>query len=186
MRIVGGSAKGTRLAVPKSDVTRPTSDRVRETVFNILEHGIADFELKESRVLDLFAGTGALGLEALSRGAGAAVFIDDDAGARGLIRENAERTHLLGRCRISRRDGANLGPLGKGESFNLIFVDPPYGRGLALAAIERAQEGGWFTQKAILVVEDVKTAPFSWPEGVSGFDERNFGKTTVYFGQCED
>lgn len=185
MRIVGGSAKGTRLEVPKSKHTRPTSDRVRETIFNILEHGTEGFSLENARVLDLFAGTGALGLEALSRGAGAAVFIDDDAEARALVRENAERTYLLGQCRISRRDGANLGPLGKGDPFDLVFIDPPYDRGLALQAIHSAHKGGWFNQGAIMVVEDAKIADFEWPDGFSALDMRHFGKTTVYFGQLD-
>ena len=182
MRIVGGSARGTALATPKSDRTRPTSDQVREALFNILEHSVADFSLQGARVLDLFAGTGALGLEALSRGAGFTVFIDEDASARGIIRDNIMRTHMTGKSRISRRDAARLGPVGKHEPFDLVFADPPYRKGLGAAAIASALAGGWLKPGALVVVEDTKGTVFAWPEGVEAVDERGYGETVVRIG----
>ena len=179
MRIIAGSARGIRLAAPGGPVIRPTSDRVREALFNILAHGIAGFTLAGARVLDLFAGTGALGLEALSRGAAFCVFIDDDAAARGLIRENVERTRMTGRARVSRRDAANLGPVGKYEPFGLAFADPPYGRGLAATAAASAIAGGWMRPGAVMVVEEAADAAFAWPDGLSALDERRYGDTLI-------
>lgn len=183
MRIVGGSARGTELTSPRSDRTRPTSDRVREALFNILEHGVEDFTLEGARVLDLFAGTGALGLEALSRGAAFAVFIDEDAGARGVVRENVERTHMTGRTRISRRDCTRLGPVGKYARFDLAFADPPYGKGLGTEAAASVFEGGWLVPAGIMVVEEAKDAEFAWPDGVEALDERAYGETVLRIGR---
>lgn len=185
MRIVGGSARGTSLASPKSDAVRPTSDRIRQAIFNILEHGIDDFSLAGLRVLDLFAGSGALGLEALSRGAGFAVFIDEDVSARGTIRDNVERARMIGRSRISRRDAAQLGPVGKSNAFDLIFADPPYAQGLGTAAIASAATGGWLRPDALLVVEEAKGAEFVWPQAVISVDERKYGDTIIRFGRFD-
>jgi len=183
MRIVGGSARGTTLVAPKSAAIRPTSDRVRQALFNILSHGIEGFSFEGARVLDLFAGTGANGLEALSRGAAFAVFIDDDPHARAIIRQNIERTGMTGQTRLSRRDAVKLGGVGKSPAFDLVFADPPYGRGLGTAAAASALKGGWLKPGAIFVVEDARGADFSWPEGFNAIDKRDYGGTMICFGR---
>ena len=159
MRIIGGRCRGKRLAAPGTAGggaahLRPTSDRVRESLFNLLAHGdYGDPPLPEGRrVLDLFAGTGALGLEALSRGAKWAVFIDDFAAARALIRENVDTLDVIGQTKIWRRDATRLGPC-RGEPFDLIFADPPYGSELAAKALASAREGGWIAPGAVVVLE---------------------------------
>src|SRR5882757_11539601 len=130
MRIVGGRLRGRTLAAPKSQNVRPTSDRLRESLFNILLHAYGD-PVSGARVLDLFAGTGALGLEALSRGAVFALFVDDGADARALLRENVEALGLGGATRVFRRDAVKLGDSHPIAPFSLVFLDPPYGQGLA-------------------------------------------------------
>src|SRR6201996_455841 len=142
MRIVGGRLGGGTLAGPKSQAIRPTSDRLRESVFNILAHAHGD-PVTGARVLDLFAGTGALGIEALSRGAAFALLIDDGAEARALIRQNVEALGLGMVTRVFRRDATRLGPAHPVEPFGLVFLDPPYGRDLAAAALAAARAGGW-------------------------------------------
>src|SRR5688572_5079013 len=130
MRVVGGTFRGRALAAPQHDGLRPTSDRVRESIFNILLHGISDFSVEGLRVMDLFAGTGALGIEALSRGAAYCLFVEDQPGARALIRTNVEAMDLTGRTKIFRRDATDLGPASNVERHGLAFLDPPYGKGL--------------------------------------------------------
>src|SRR5437016_1351880 len=144
MRIVGGRLRGRTLAAPRSQAIRPTADRLRESLFNILVHGYGD-PVTGARVLDLFAGTGALGIEALSRGAAFALFIDDGAQARALIRENVAALGLGGVSRIFRRDARRLGAAHPVAPFSLAFLDPPYGEGLAEQALASAREGGWLT-----------------------------------------
>ncbi len=141
MRIVGGRFKGKSLASPKSQAIRPTTDRVRETLFNILAHGY-DHVVEGARVLDLFAGTGALGCEALSRGAKAALFVEDGTEGRGLIRTNMETLGLNGVAKIFRRDATRLGDIGTMEPFTLVFMDPPYNKGLGEQALARCAQGG--------------------------------------------
>src|SRR5919107_4873614 len=152
MRIVGGRWRGRSLAGPKSDIIRPTSDRLRETIFNILSHSYDD-PVEGARVLDLFAGTGAMGLEALSRGAAFALLVDESAGARGIIRENIEALGLGGQSRLFRRDATRLGPAAPNEPFSLVFCDPPYGKGLAEKALAACAAGGWLTNDALVVIE---------------------------------
>src|ERR1700731_1229167 len=130
MRIVGGTFSGRLLKSPRSDRVRPTSDRLRETIFNILFHAYGN-PVDGARVIDLFAGTGAIGLEALSRGAGAALFVEHSAAASAILRANIQALHLEGAARVLRRDARKLGTAPDGESFSLVFLDPPYGRGLA-------------------------------------------------------
>ena len=142
MRIVGGQFRGRLLAAPAHEGTRPTSDRAREAMFNILAHGIPGFELAGARALDLFAGTGALGLEALSRGAAFGLFVEQAAEARALIRRNVEVLGLTGITKIFRRDATELGPAGRYSGFTLAFLDPPYGHGLAEQALASAADGG--------------------------------------------
>jgi len=179
VRIVGGAARGLALATPADGRIRPTSDRVREALFNILIHGVEGFSIAGIRVLDLYAGTGALGLEALSRGAQFAVFQDIDPGARALVRTNLERAGLGGKARLSRRDAANMGPIGRGDLFDLALIDPPYNRNLATLTVASLVAGGWLAPGAIVVVEEARDAPFAWPEGLTEITERAYGDTLI-------
>jgi 16S rRNA (guanine966-N2)-methyltransferase len=178
MRIVGGRLRGRALAAPKSAAIRPTADRLRESLFNILAHGYGD-PVAGARVLDLFAGTGALGLEAVSRGAAFALFIDDGAEARALIRANVEQLGLGGVTRIFRRDATRLGPAHPVEPFSLVFADPPYGRGLAEKALAAARAGGWLAPDALSVVEEAVGAQFAPPEGFEESERRSYDDTEL-------
>lgn len=181
MRIVAGRFRGTALAAPKSYTIRPTSDRVRESIFNILGHGIEDFDLDGARVLDLFAGTGALGLEALSRGASFALFVDDSTEARGLIRRNIETLGQMGTTKLYRRSANDLGFIGTLKPFGLLFADPPYGKGLAGKALQSARDGKWLESPCIAVVEECIDADFMPPDGFTLLDRRVYGDTAVHF-----
>jgi 16S rRNA (guanine966-N2)-methyltransferase len=180
MRVVGGRLRGRALAGPKSAAIRPTADRLRESLFNILIHGHGD-PVTGARVLDLFAGTGALGIEAMSRGASFALLVDDGAEARALIRDNVEVLGLGGVTRIFRRDATKLGPAHPLEPFTLAFADPPYGRGLAGLALTSAHTGGWLTPDALVVVEDAKDAMFAAPDGYETLDRRAYDDTEFVF-----
>ena len=183
MRIVGGQFRGRPLAVPNGEAIRPTSDRVRESVFNILQHGIADFTLDGAKVLDLFAGAGALGIEALSRGAGFCLFVEEDAEARGLIRRNVEAFGLTGVTKIFRRDATSLGPAGNLGGLTLAFLDPPYGKGLAERALASAAEGRWLAPGAMAVIEERKGTAVVLPAGFARLDRRTWGDTEVLFAR---
>jgi len=179
MRIVGGERRGTTLVAPKGDATRPTTDRVRETIFNILFHGHRE-NLTGGRVLDLFAGSGAMGLEALSRGASFALFVENATAARGALRTNIDALGAAGRTRVWRRDATRLGEASL-PPFSLVFCDPPYGQGLGEQALAGAAAGGWLTADAIAVLEERRGA---LPEAVPGFtrlDVRETGDTAVGF-----
>jgi 16S rRNA (guanine966-N2)-methyltransferase len=178
MRIVGGRLRGRALAAPKSQAIRPTADRLREALFNILVHAYGD-PVTGARVLDLFAGTGALGLEALSRGAAFALFIDDAAEARALLRENVAALGLGGVTRVFRRDACKLGPAHPIEPFSLAFLDPPYGRGLAEATLASARAGGWLAPAALIVVEEAADAAFAAPEGFDELERRRYDDTAL-------
>ena len=138
MRIVAGKFRAKRIEAPKGLTTRPTSDRVRQALFNVLEHGAPQFDFAGARVLDLFAGSGALGLEAMSRGARFCLFVEESADARASIRRNVEALSLTGVTKIWRRDATKLGEAGTLAPFDLIFLDPPYGKGLGLRALQSA------------------------------------------------
>ena len=181
MRIVGGWLRGQKLVAPGGDSVRPTSDKVREAVFNILAHGVEDFEIAGARVMDLFAGTGALGCEALSRGARFCLFVDDEPSSRGLIRQNIENLELTGVTRVFRRDAVRLGPAGSVKPFDLLFADPPYGQGLAERALAEAATGGWLKPGAVCVVEERADTDFAPPEGFTLLDTRRYGDTAVTF-----
>lgn len=183
MRIVAGRFKGRPLATPRSDSIRPTSDRVRESLFNILGHGLDGFDLEGARVLDLFAGTGALGLEAVSRGAVSCLFVEEDAQARGLIRANVEALTLTGVTKLFRRDATRLGPAGKMGQFDLVLLDPPYGRGLGEAALAAAIEGGWLAPGAVVVLEERADVDVELPPGLALFDRRVYGDTQIVFAR---
>ncbi len=179
MRIVGGIHKGARLAAPSSQAVRPTSDRTREALFNILAHGIEDFDLEDARVLDLFAGTGALGLEALSRGARFAIFIDNASEPRGLIRRNVETLGLTGCTKVWRRDATRLGEAGTLEPLDLVFADPPYGRGLGETALASAIAGGWVADGAVVVLEEQAATDIAEIAGLVVHDARTYGDTQL-------
>ncbi len=185
MRIVGGTHRGRRLLAPgpNEQRIRPTSDRVREAIFDILAHGAGGVavELTGARVIDLFAGTGALGLEALSRGAAFALFVEEDPRARGLIRTNIETLGLDGQARVFRRNATRLGHIGTMAPFDLGFVDPPYGKGLGEGALLSLAEGAWLAPGARLVLEEAAEAVFALPAGFMLLDERRYGDTAVRF-----
>jgi len=178
MRVVGGEFRGRPLATPRSNAIRPTTDRTREALFNVLVHRYGD-RLQGGRVLDLFAGTGALGLEALSRGASFCMFVEESAEGRGLIRANVEAFGLTGRTKIFRRDAGKLGAAGTVQPFDLVFADPPYGKGLGEAALHSALAGGWLAAGALCVVEESAAAAFDPGPGFSTVDERSYGETII-------
>ncbi len=180
MRVTGGSFGGRTLKAPSSNNIRPTTDKLRQAVFNILAHAYGD-PVSASRVLDLFAGTGALGIEALSRGAGFTLFVEESAEARALIRANVETLSLTGITKIFRRDATKLGPRGAFEPFSLVFCDPPYGKGFAEKALASAREGGWLAKDALLVVEESVDAKFSAPEGFEELERRDYDDTEIVF-----
>lgn len=180
VRIVGGEFRGRSLAAPKTQSIRPTTDRSRESLFNILGHGYPE-ALAGTRVLDLFAGTGALGLEALSRGCRSALFVESGVEGRGLIQNNIETLGLQGRARLFRRDATKLGPCGTMGQFDLVFADPPYGRGLGERALAYAARGGWLGDGALIVLEEEVAAS---PDPGSAFElleSRAFGDTVMRF-----
>lgn len=181
MRVVAGRFRGRALAAPDDMGIRPTSDRVRESVFNILAHGIDSFTLTGARVIDLFAGTGALGIEAVSRGAAFSLFVEDAADARALIRRNVEAFGLTGETRIFRRDATDLGPAGNMEPYDLAFLDPPYGKGLGETALAGLATGKWLKPGAICVFEERSGAPVALPAPFELVDSRVWGDTEVRF-----
>jgi 16S rRNA (guanine966-N2)-methyltransferase len=180
MRVVGGRLRSRPLARPKSNAVRPTSDRLREALFNILRHAYHD-PVTGARVLDLFAGTGALGIESISRGASYALFVDEGVEARALLRTNVESLGLGGVTRIFRRDATRLGPAHPLEPFDLVFLDPPYGKGLAEKALTSARAGGWLKPEAFVVVEESANAGFVAPEGFSELERRRYDDTEFVF-----
>ncbi|HZP19540.1 MAG TPA: 16S rRNA (guanine(966)-N(2))-methyltransferase RsmD [Bauldia sp.] len=184
MRVVGGEFRGRPLATPEGEGIRPTSDRVRQTLFDILAHAHGD-AARGARVLDLFAGTGALGIEALSRGARHVLFVEEAAEARALIRRNVEAFNLTGRTRIFRRDATRLGEAGAGQ-FDLVFADPPYGKGLGEAALAAAQAGGWLAPAALCVLEESAAAGLAPIAGLAPLDERVIGDTRLAFYRAGD
>jgi 16S rRNA (guanine966-N2)-methyltransferase len=155
---------------------------LRETIFNILAHGV-EADLEDCRVLDLFAGTGALGFEAISRGARHCTFIEEATDARGVIRRNMESLGLNGAAKIFRRDATRLGEPGTIEPFDLVFADPPYGKSLGEKALASAAAGGWLKPGAICVLEERAAAEIDIPEGFSELDRRQAGDSQVLFLQ---
>jgi 16S rRNA (guanine966-N2)-methyltransferase len=176
MRVVGGRLRGRTIASPSSRDIRPTADRLRESLFNILVHAYGD-PVEGARVLDLFAGTGALGIEAISRGASFALFVDNGAEARALLRQNVEALGLGGVTKVYRRDATNLGPVHPLEAFSLAFLDPPYGKGFGEQALASLRDGGWLTPQALLVVEEATSAKFAVPAGFEELERRAYDET---------
>ena len=183
MRIVGGRHRGRPLRAPGGRDSRPTSDRAREAIFNILAHGMEDFRLDGASVVDVFAGTGALGLEALSRGAAHATFIDDDGRAMGSVRGNAAALGERGAVTLLTLDAARLPPppLAARAPCALAFLDPPYGAGLAAPALEGLAARGWIAPGAVCVVELAAREPFAPPHAFKAVDERTYGPARVVF-----
>lgn len=181
MRVVGGKFGGRALVAPDDRRVRPTSDKVRQALFNILEHrDLGGFALEEAAAIDLFCGTGALGIEALSRGARFCLFVDDNADSRALVRENVEKLGLTGASKLWRRDAADLGPLntGSGGPFDLAFLDPPYRKGLAERCLASLRTGGWLKPGAVVVVETAADETLD-ARGYDVLDARDYGETRV-------
>jgi 16S rRNA (guanine966-N2)-methyltransferase len=183
VRIVAGSLKGRSIVTPEGQGTRPTSDRTRQAVFNVLEHAAWAEPLEGMRVMDLYAGSGALGFEAISRGAAFALFVETDEEARGAIRENAEAFHVMGRTRVHRRSAIDLGarPRSDGEAFDLAFLDPPYRKGLGEQTLARLLEGGWLKPGALVVFERGSDEPEIDTPGYRRLDARDYGAARVLF-----
>jgi 16S rRNA (guanine966-N2)-methyltransferase len=183
MRIVGGKLKGRAIRTPEGKTTRPTSDRARESIFNVLTHAEWAPPLEGARIIDAFAGSGALGFEAISRGAVFCLFVETESTARGCIRNNVETFQLFGITRIHRRSAVDLGPkpAGVGAPFNLVFMDPPYAYNLVPPALEQLVRGQWITPDALVVAEtgadeDAPVAP-----GWTSLDSRIYGAARVTF-----
>jgi 16S rRNA (guanine966-N2)-methyltransferase len=182
VRVTGGQHRGRALAEPPDNRVRPTSDKVRQAIFNILAHNDFGLALEGAKVVDLFAGTGALGIEALSRGAAFALLVDDSAESRGLIRTNVEALSLTGVTKIWRRDATDLGPMaaGAGGPFDLAFLDAPYRKGLTGRALGSLRDGQWLTPRGIAVVETAEDETLAAPAGFEEIDRRVYGETAVY------
>jgi 16S rRNA (guanine966-N2)-methyltransferase len=177
MRIVSGTLRGRTLATPSDDAIRPTSDRVREAIFNWLLHGDPVARIEGGRVIDLFAGTGAMGIEALSRGAVFCLLVDDSATARGLIRRNIEAFGLTGVTKVWRRDATDLGDATTMTPFDVAFLDPPYGKGLGEKALAALATGGWLVPDALCVLEERKGVAIAVPDRYEVIDQREWGDT---------
>ena len=187
MRIVSGEFRGKAISTPAGAATRPTSDRARQAIFNILEHAPWSAGVRDKRVIDLFAGSGALGFEALSRGAAFCLFVETDEAARGAIRENVDTLSphggLFGQTRVHRRDATQLGvrPGADGPAFDLAFLDPPYAKGLGETALAMLAAGGWLTDQAVVVFERGAGEPPFSVEGFELLDTRDYGAAQVHF-----
>lgn len=185
MRVTGGSLRGRSLAAPSNLIVRPTADKVRQAIFNILTHNDfgTGFTLEHARVIDLFAGTGAMGIEALSRGAVYCLFVDSAAESRALVRENVEALCLTGATKIWRRDATTLGSIsrGAGGPFNLAFLDPPYRKNLLAPALASLGNGGWLAPQALIVAEHAMDEEPATAPGFGRLDARTYGDTNILF-----
>ena len=182
MRITGGYLGGRTLATPSDNRVRPTSDKVRQAIFNILRHQDWDFALDGARTADLFAGTGALGIEAISQGASFCLFVEDAAESRALIQRNIEALGLTGVTKVFRRDATKLGKMASasGGPFDLVFLDPPYRKDLIAPALASLREGGWLAANALIVAETGENEAVA-VDGFEMLDERVYGETRVTF-----
>ncbi len=180
MRVVGGRLRSRPIAGPKSDGLRPTADRLRESLFNILAHAYGD-PVTDARVLDLFAGTGALGIEAISRGAAYALFVDDGVQARALLRDNTETLGLGGVTRIFRRDATKLGPARRSSRSRSPFSIRPTARAWPRRRLASARDGGWLAPGALVVVEEAADAGFTAPGGFEELERRTYDDTELVF-----
>jgi len=180
VRIVGGEFRGRSLAVPKSNAIRPTADRTRESLFNILSHAYPE-AIDATRMMDLFAGTGAVGLEGASRGCRHVLFVESSVEGRGLLWENIDALGLHGRTRMLRRDATDLGSVGNLEPFDFLFADPPYGQGLGEKAFAAAADGGWLVPGALAILEERADAVVNVPPVYVLLEERTFGDSKMHF-----
>ena len=180
MRVIGGRLRGRNIAGPSTQAIRPTQDRLRESLFNILMHAYEN-PMLDARVLDLYAGTGALGIEAVSRGAKFTLFVDNGSEARALLRDNVESLGLGGVTKVYRRDASDPGPAHPVEPFALVFIDPPYRQKLAEKSLVALRNGGWLVPDALVVVEEAKDAEFSAPEGYEELERRAYDDTEFTF-----
>ena len=184
MRIVGGSKRGKKLLLPQDKRIRPTADRTREALFNILAHD-SDMRtdhgplLQGARVLDVCAGTGALGLEALSRGAGHVTFMDNHPDSLSIIRTNIREMGYLRNSDVLNRNV--LTPGKPGALYDLVLMDPPYGEGLALPTLQALQENGWLAPSTVIVMELPKKAAFLQPDGFETLKDRHYGAARLVF-----
>jgi 16S rRNA (guanine966-N2)-methyltransferase len=183
MRIVAGKFKGRAIVTPEGRNTRPTSDRARESIFNVLAHAEWAPPLEGARIIDAFAGSGALGFEAISRGGAFCLFVETDSAARGAIRQNVEAFQLFGITRIHRRSAVDLGakPAGVGEPFNLVFLDPPYALNLVPQALEQLVAGAWLTPEALAIAETSSEEPAPVSPGWELLNDRTYGAARVSF-----
>ena len=183
MRIVSGSLKGRAILAPEGQGTRPTSDRARQAIFNVIEHASWGESLQDARVIDLYAGSGALGFEAVSRGASFALFVETDESARGVIRQNMDAYGLFGRTRVHRRSATDLGPRpgSTGEAFDIAFLDPPYAKGLGEETLKSLLEGGWLKPEALVIFERGSDEPDIDTPGYERLDARDYGAARVLF-----
>jgi len=183
LRIVAGRLKGRPITAPEGQGTRPTSDRARQAIFNVLEHAAWAEGLRGARIMDLFAGSGALGFEAMSRGAAFCLFVETDEAARGAIRENADAFGIMGATRVHRRSAIDLGvrPGSDWEAFDLAFLDPPYGKGMGEQALARLIDGNWLSPKALVVFERGADEPEINTPGYERLDTRDYGAARVLF-----
>jgi len=183
LRIVSGDFRGKAIKTPAGEATRPTSDRARQAIFHILEHAAWSKGVRDLRVIDLFSGSGALGLEALSRGADFCLFVETDEAARGAIRENIDAMHLFGRTRVHRRDATQLGvrPGADGPAFDLAFLDPPYAKGLGEVALAKLAQGGWLAEGAVVMFERGADEGSFNVERFVELDQRQYGAARVHF-----
>lgn len=187
VRIVGGRLRGRAFDAPEGQGTRPTGDRVRQALFNVLEHAGWSPGLQGRRVMDLFAGSGALGLEALSRGAEVCLFVESDGRARGVIGANAAALGVSAQSRMDRRNATDLGLRpATGASYDLVFLDPPYGKGLGERALASVEEGGWVEPGAVAVWERGADEPPVTVPGWTPLDERRYGAARVSFLRAEE
>jgi 16S rRNA (guanine966-N2)-methyltransferase len=180
MRVIGGRLRGRNIAGPSTQAIRPTQDRLRESLFNILMHAYEN-PMLDARVLDLYAGTGALGIEAVSRGAKFTLFVDNGSEARALLRDNVESLGLGGVTKVYRRDASDPGPAHPVEPFALVFIDPPYRQKLAEKSLAALRDGGWLVPDALVVVEEAKDAGFTAPEGYDELERRAYDETEFTF-----
>jgi 16S rRNA (guanine966-N2)-methyltransferase len=181
MRVTAGKFRGRTLAAPADARVRPTSDKVRQAIFNILAHNDfgTGFTLHGVRVIDLFAGTGAMGIEALSRGASYCLFVDNDAESRALIRENVEALELTGVSKVWRRDVAHLGERRRDLPFGFAILDPPYRKNLVLPSLEGLRRGNWLSPNTVVVCETAEEEAIAAPARFTKWRERVYGDTRV-------
>jgi 16S rRNA (guanine966-N2)-methyltransferase len=184
MRIIAGRNRGRKLAAPAGQTVRPSSDRLRQALFNILQHGKHGVEIDDAIVVDAFAGTGAIGLEALSRGAGYVVFIENEPTALESLRKNVALCNESEHAEITRADATQPPPAP--AACDLAFLDPPYGRELASPALSALAQKDWFKDDALCIVELASSEQLVPPEGFEFLDVRTYGAAQIVILRWHD